>query len=188
MRELILKKIGTSSADKISIIPNWSDIKDVFPLPRIDNPLLTKMKFTEKWVVLYAGNMGRTHGLENIVRAAKIISLLDNTIQFILCGTGVKRLWLEATVKKEGIPNITLLPSQPRSELNHLLNACDIALISFMPGMAGVSVPSRMYNVLAAGKPIIAVVDLIRSWPLLLQRRVSDGLHRQSIPKVLPSP
>lgn len=84
---------------------------------------------------------------------------MDDTIQFVLCGSGVKRSWLEATVKKEGMPNITLLPSQPRSELNHLLNACDIALISFMPGMAGVSVPSRMYNVLAAGKPIMAVAD-----------------------------
>ena len=55
--------------------------------------------------------------------------------------------------------NIIALSSRTRSEQSVSLNACDVALISYVPGMAGVSVPSRMYNQMAAGKPIIAVAD-----------------------------
>jgi glycosyltransferase involved in cell wall biosynthesis len=58
-----------------------------------------------------------------------------------------------------GLANVTILPRQPRERLCELLNACDIALISFVPGMAGISVPSRLYNLMAAGKPIVALCD-----------------------------
>jgi colanic acid biosynthesis glycosyl transferase WcaI len=159
MRPLVLKKIDPQNAEKIVMIPNWSDIEDVYPLPRTDNTILKTMNLSNKWVITYAGNMGRTHGLDNIIKAAKKINRVEADIHFVMCGTGAKRSWLEAEVKKESLSNVTLLPSQPRAELNNLLNACDVAIISFMPGMAGVSVPSRMYNVLAAGKPIIAVAD-----------------------------
>lgn len=159
MRQLVLKKIVPQRDDKIVIIPNWSDIEDIYPLSRSTNPLLEELHLVNKFVVTYAGNMGRTHGLENIFNAANILNGVESDIHFIMCGTGAKRAWLESVVKGGGITNITLLPNQPRTGLNTLLNACDIAIISFMPGMAGISVPSRMYNLLAAGKPIIAVAD-----------------------------
>jgi glycosyltransferase involved in cell wall biosynthesis len=58
-----------------------------------------------------------------------------------------------------GSRNITLLTPRPRSEQNEFLNACDVAILSLVPGMLGLAVPSRTYNLMAAGKPIIALVS-----------------------------
>ncbi len=168
MRQLVQKKIAFQNSDKIVIIPNWSDIDDIYPLPRATSSILSMLNLTSKWVITYAGNMGRTHGLENFINAVQKINELDTDIHFIISGTGAKRSWLEAAVKKEELSNVTLLPSQPRAELNNLLNACDVAIISFIPGMAGVSVPSRMYNILAAGKPIIAIADITSELSLVI--------------------
>ena len=55
--------------------------------------------------------------------------------------------------------NCTLLPYQDRRDLSHVLNACDVALIAMVPGMSGISVPSRMYNIMASGRPIVALTD-----------------------------
>jgi glycosyltransferase involved in cell wall biosynthesis len=80
-------------------------------------------------------------------------------IHFLLIGSGAKASWLKDTANERGLGNVTILPHRRRDELADSLNACDVAVISFVRGMAGVSVPSRMYNVLAAGKPIVAAAD-----------------------------
>lgn len=143
---------------KIVIIPNWADIDLIDPVRRCENLLLTEHNLTDKFVVQYAGNMGRTHGIECLVVCAEKL-LIDSNIHFLFIGSGAKKDWLEHAVNAGGLTNITILGSRPRSDQANFLNACDVAVISFMAGMAGVSVPSRMYNVMAAGKPIIAVTD-----------------------------
>lgn len=158
MKNLIAGKVPGYSAEKIVIIPNWADLDEITPASRPSNCLLSKMGLTHKFVVQYSGNIGRTHGLETVLEAAMQLIPVE-MIHFIFCGAGAKKEWVESEVQKNNMNNITIIESQPRSELGNLLNACDVAIISFMPGMAGVSVPSRMYNILAAGKPIIAVAD-----------------------------
>jgi glycosyltransferase involved in cell wall biosynthesis len=143
---------------RIVVIPNWADLDQITPFPRRDNALLSRLGLQDKFVVQYSGNMGRTHGLEPLVEAAGRLRN-DTDVHFLFIGSGAKRRWLEQTVSGEELSNVTILPYQPRSDLAVSLNACDLAIISFVPGMAGVSVPSRMYNILAAGKPIIAVAD-----------------------------
>jgi glycosyltransferase involved in cell wall biosynthesis len=102
--------------------------------------------------------MGRTHDIEVIVKAAQILQKHEN-IHFLVIGWGAKEEWLRQAVKNQELINITVLPPQPRDELSISLNACDIALITFVENMRGVSVPSRMYNNLAAGKPLIIAAD-----------------------------
>jgi glycosyltransferase involved in cell wall biosynthesis len=102
--------------------------------------------------------MGRTHGIENLLECAKILKT-ENHIHFLFIGFGAKELWLKNNVQKYGLDNVTVLPLQPRSDLNSSLNACDIAVISFVKGMSGISVPCRMYNIMSVGKPILAVSD-----------------------------
>jgi len=111
-------------------------------------------------VVLYAGNLGRTHGVEVFAEAIKALRERDD-IHFLTIAAGKKRPWLEQYIADHSLQNTTLIPleARPRSEQNVSLNAGDVAIISFIPGMAGISVPSRMYNCMAAGKPIIAVAD-----------------------------
>lgn len=156
METLVSPKL--KAEDKVVRIPNWADVDDVHPTSRADNALLTKLGLAEKFVAQYSGNMGRTHGIETLVEAAERLRS-DPSVHFLFIGSGARRRWLEETVTSRGLPNVTVLPYQPRDELSTSLNACDVAIVSFGPNMAGFSVPSRMYNILASGKPIIAVAD-----------------------------
>jgi glycosyltransferase involved in cell wall biosynthesis len=72
---------------------------------------------------------------------------------------GVKRKWLEKRVAELDLTNVTILDPRPRSEQLVFLNACDVALVSLVGKMVGVSMPSRTYNILAAGKPILALAE-----------------------------
>lgn len=165
MTKLAIAKLPDSDAQKIRCIPNWADNDIVKPTDRISNPLLQELGITDRFVVLYAGNMGRTHGIEDLAAAAKLLK--DNPkIHFVVLGFGAKQKWLEETIASEKLNSVTIIPPRPRSEQIIFLNACDVALISFVPGMAGISVPSRMYNQMAVGKPIAAVAD---EWSELAQ-------------------
>jgi colanic acid biosynthesis glycosyl transferase WcaI len=144
--------------DRIVIISNWADLADVQPADRARNALLAQFGLADKFVVQYSGNMGRTHGLENLLEAIEKLRAHEG-IHFLLIGSGAKKLWVEQRAAGRRLANMTVLPYQPRDALAISLNACDLAVISFAPGMAGVSVPSRMYNVMAAGKPILAIAD-----------------------------
>jgi glycosyltransferase involved in cell wall biosynthesis len=74
-------------------------------------------------------------------------------------GAGVKKKWLESEIAEKSLPNVTLLAPRPRSEQNVFLNACDVAVVSLVKKMRGVSMPSRTYNILAVGKPILALAE-----------------------------
>lgn len=157
MYTLAKTKLGTANVPLV-IIPNWADVHEIHPIAREQNTFLNKLNLKQKFVVVYSGNMGRTHGLQDIVACAESLGG-DDSIHFLLIGSGAGHRRLEEQLKVRPMQNITLLGRQKREDLNDALNAGDVSLISFLPGMAGVSVPSRMYNIMAAGKPIIAVAD-----------------------------
>ena len=157
MMRLVQEKLGPGIG-QISIITNWADNEDITPLDRSSNPLLKRLGLADKFVVQYSGNMGRTHDLEGLLECARLLQA-ESGIHFLFIGNGAKEAWLKKTTEQLQLRNVTILPPQSREGLTDSLNACDIAVISFMNGMAGVSVPSRMYNILAAGKPILAVAD-----------------------------
>lgn len=153
MAALAIRKTG--EADKVVVIPNWADADEIFPAARSENRLLRDLELLDRFVIQYAGNMGRTHALEDILEAARCLE--GSHAHFLFIGSGAKKRWVEQQARS--LANVTVLGSLPRSEQQNFLNACDAAIISFVPGMAGISVPSRMYNVMAAGRPIIAVAD-----------------------------
>ena len=156
MRQLVCEKLAPA-AHPVAIIPNWGDTAAVNPIPREKNQLLRTLKLDNKFIIQYSGNIGRTHGLEDLLMTA--MRLKNEPIHFLIIGSGAKQNLLELEIQKGGLNNITLLPRVPRGKLNDSLNACDVAVISFVANMAGISVPSRMYNIMAAGRPIIAVVE-----------------------------
>jgi len=155
MKELVMSKINGCGVN-VTIIPNWADIDKISPQSKKDNELLKKLNLTKKFVVQCAGNMGRAQGIENMFAAAEMLK--NNTdIHFLFIGGGTKRGWMENKVKKDGLTNVTILDQMPRAEQQDFLNACDIAMASLLPMMTGAGVPSRMYNIMAAGRPIIAI-------------------------------
>ena len=158
MTVLTQAKLSSEDINKIVCIPNWSDCDLISPLEKVNNAVLKKLEVGNKFIVLYAGNIGKTHGIEYVAEAAKLLQKEPN-FHFIVSGSGSKKKWLEEYALNHKLGNISIFDSCPRDKLNEVINACDVAVISFVPGMAGVSVPSRMYNQMATGKPIIAVAD-----------------------------
>lgn len=142
----------------IAYIPNWAELETVRPLSRVGNPLLHELGLIEKFVFLYAGNMGFPNDIESIVECADRMRT-NERVHFVFLGNGVKRKWLSNEIEKRSLSNVTLLDPRPRSDQIQFLNACDVGLVSLVDRMKGVSMPSRTYNILAAGKPILAMTE-----------------------------
>ncbi|ABW28597.1 glycosyltransferase family 4 protein [Acaryochloris marina] len=159
MQKLVGQKFTQPVEGKLVCIPNWAETEMIYPVDKQDSTLLQRLKLVDKFVVLYAGNMGRTHDLNILLDAANILTKTHPQIHFLLIGAGARKPEVEARVQEQKLQNVTVLPYLPHEEKNVALNSCDVGVISFVPGMAGVSVPSRMYNQMAAGKPLIAIAD-----------------------------
>lgn len=157
MQARIMETAGIGR-ERITIIPNWADVDQVAPARKGDNHLLSELHIQNKFVLEYAGNIGYPNDVESIVEAAETL-LKDDNVHFLFIGSGAKRRWIENLVEQKRLTNVSLLPSRPRDDQGNFLNACDVALVSLVSGMEGISVPSRMYNIMAAGKPIIAITD-----------------------------
>ena len=156
MAKLVEEK--THGRAEIDIITNWGDIEVIYPLPKIENDMLRDMKLSSKFIVHYSGNHGSTHDLESIVRAAALLRD-DKDIHFLFIGEGSGKAAAVKLANQLELKNISFRSFVGRSVLSTSLNASDISLLAFKPGMSGISVPSRMYNIMAAGKPIIGIVD-----------------------------
>ncbi len=159
MRDLVNSQMGDSHAKPpIEVIQNWASLEEIEPQPRRDNQLLKDLGLLEKIVFLYAGNMGHPQDLESIVFCADKLKS-DNRFHFLFIGAGVKRKWLESETKKKRLRNVTILSPLPRSQQKLFLNACDVGLVPLVKKMKGVAMPSRTYNLMAAGKPILALTE-----------------------------
>jgi glycosyltransferase involved in cell wall biosynthesis len=185
MAELAAKKAG-KQAHRIRIIPNWADSDSISPKPKIDNLLLIKWGLSNKFVVQCAGNMGRAQAIETLFSAAE--RLLDKPyIHFVFIGSGKKTNWMEKRKKEGKLTNITLIGQRSRDEQGAFLNACDISVATLLPGMTGAGVPSRIYNVMAAGKPVISVADADSEISLIVVEEKIGWVVSPSDPEQLAS-
>jgi glycosyltransferase involved in cell wall biosynthesis len=157
MRRLVEQKLGPVHGNVV-VIPNWSDLDCIAPAEKGGNELLRKYGLENKFVVGYAGNIGRVQAVEAIVEAARRLRH-EPGIHFLFVGSGQKMPWLKRAVEEGKLKNVTLAGPRPRAEQNDFLNACDVGIVSLVRGMSGAGVPSRLYNLMAAGKPVIAAVD-----------------------------
>ena len=158
MKEVVGGKLGTSTAPVV--LPNWADGDEIHPLePDTENRFFRKYpELRGKFIVQYSGNFGRFHDFETILQAAKRLERREN-IRFVLIGHGAKQAMLEREIAVRGLDNVVLLPFQPQQDLLHSLAAQDVALVTLESGTEGLCVPSKFYPILAAGKPVIAVMD-----------------------------
>jgi colanic acid biosynthesis glycosyl transferase WcaI len=159
MATLIRARVPSEVARRVMVIPNWGDLDVVKAESRDDNVLLRELGLADRFVVQYAGNAGPVHGMETILDAARALQISDPDVHFLFIGSGRKWPMVERAIASEGLKNITVLAPKPRSEQNVFLNACDVAVSAFVPGMKGVGVPSRTYNIMASGKPQVAAID-----------------------------
>ncbi len=158
MKELVAEKMSHSERGKICVIQNWAELETVSPAPRETNQLLKQLGLKDELVLLYAGNMGYPNDIESFLLVAEKL-LGEDLFHFIFLGAGVKLKYLQNTVEKKKLKNVTILEPRPRSEQNMFLNACDVGIVSLTEKMRGVSMPSRTYNIMGAGKPILALCE-----------------------------
>jgi colanic acid biosynthesis glycosyl transferase WcaI len=155
-RENLLRK-GVPE-DKIAVIPICVDTDVIRPLPRM-NELRTRWGLRDEFVVLYAGNIGLSQGLDFIIDAARQLINYPDVI-FILVGEGATKAALQEKAQQANLRNrVRFYPFLPREQVPMLYAISDVCLVSLKKDIVVESVPSKTYTILASGRPIIAAVD-----------------------------
>ena len=162
-----LRALGVSD-NKMKLVYDWVDTELIKPLPR-DNPFSLENNLSGFFVVLYAGNIGFSQGLEHVLTVAESMAQLRD-IQFLFVGDGAGRSNLESEALKRGLQNVRFLPFQPRSRLPEVLATGDVLLVTLKKGLAFGSLPSKTFSIFASGRPIIASVDEGSELQELIQR------------------
>lgn len=153
---------------KITVIHNWADTEAIVPSAK-DNPFAIEHGLADRFVVLHAGNIGLSQNLDVVIDAAQL--LLDRpAVVLLFIGDGQRRAALESAVRDRGLHNVRFLPFQPRSQLRWTYASSDVCLVSLKPGLAGYIVPSKLYPILAAGRPYIAAVERDSETAVLTER------------------
>jgi hypothetical protein len=144
------------SADKINVIPLWSGFRNFSPVTKGSNPFISENRLNGKFIIQYSGNMGLTHNIEILLEVAKnTIKRKDIIFQFI--GRGQKWYKVKDEIEQNELVNCMILPFQPDSLVKYSLAAADISVVLVEPGAADMMLPSKVYNLLATGSPLITI-------------------------------
>jgi colanic acid biosynthesis glycosyl transferase WcaI len=155
LRENVASKIAGHQPERVRVIPNFVDVERIRPSAK-ENSYRRQFGLTGKTVVMYAGNVGFSQSLDLVLTAATALSH-EPQVVFVINGGGSARADLQR--KAAGLSNVRFIDHQPKDRLPELLAAADVHVVPLRKGLARASVPSKMYSILAAGRPIVASVD-----------------------------
>lgn len=155
MQRILQEKTSVSTKQpKITIIENWGDIQAIYPLSKAE-VLDHNSPLKDKIVFQYAGNIGRVQGLLELLEVIRQVK--NDKIAFYFVGEGAVKTKMKKMVDRYNISNVFFGDAYSREEQQTVLNKSDIAFVSLADGMFGLGVPSKTYNILAAGKPILYI-------------------------------
>lgn len=160
----LLAATGTPSR-QIAIIPNWSDSAVVHPVEPERNPLRSKWELDGKFVVGYSGNLGRAHERDAIVEAMTALHRGEGAcaggtdVVFLFIGGGAQLGPLRREAEIRTLTNYRIEDYQPTERLAESLSAPDVHIVSLKPAFEGLIVPSKLYGILAAGRPALFIGD-----------------------------
>jgi glycosyltransferase involved in cell wall biosynthesis len=155
MRERLEQKGAPS--ERITVIPNWVDTEAIKPAPK-DNDWSRQHDLAEKFVVMHSGNVGHAQNLDALVRSTTFLRDLDDLAVAII-GGGARYAELVELVERLEADHVRFLDYQPRELLSLSLSAADVHVVGLARGLSGYVVPSRLYGILAAGRPAIVAAD-----------------------------
>ena len=156
--------------DKMTILPNWVDTDFLAPGPK-DNPVSRRLGLHDRFVLLYSGtiSISSDRALERVLEAAAAMKDRKDVL-FVICGEGMRKPELERKAAALAATNVRFIPFQPYADLPGLLASSDVLLVPLDKEKSRLSVPSKLYNFLAAGRPVLGlapaeseVAALIRS-------------------------
>jgi glycosyltransferase involved in cell wall biosynthesis len=172
MNERLLE-LGVPAA-KIVTIHDWSDGSAIMPL---DTPstIRTELGWGDRFVVMHSGNVGLSQDLDTLLDAAELLRHRPEVL-FAIVGDGASKASLEQAAAERDLRNVEFLPYQDKADLSESLGAADVHFVGLHRGLAGYIVPSKVYGILAAGKPFIAAVER-GSEPDLIVREHECGVR-----------
>jgi glycosyltransferase involved in cell wall biosynthesis len=154
--EKLLLRYGGMTQDKIRFIPNWATLVPGVRPVDAENPF--RRSQAARFLVGLSGNLGFTHDPVIVFEAARLLRQ-DPDIHFLLSGWGIGFDRLKEMQAQANLPNVSLIGRVADGDLEALLSAADVWLIPYRRNVAGVSVPSRFYNLLAVGRPVVLVSE-----------------------------
>jgi glycosyltransferase involved in cell wall biosynthesis len=172
MRRRLVEEKGADPA-RVHVIHNWADCDAIVPGPK-DNPFSREHGLADRFVLMHSGNVGLSQNLEVLIEAADRLRAKER-LTIAIVGDGAKRPALEAMVAARGLANVRFFPYQPKAQLHDSFAAADAFVVALKAGIEGFIVPSKVYGILAAGRPYIAATDP-SSEPAQIARESGCGL------------
>jgi glycosyltransferase involved in cell wall biosynthesis len=143
--------------DRLRVIPNWIDTGSITPLEH-ENEWRSEQKLTGRFVVMHSGNVGHAQDLDTLVRATTFLRDLDD-LAVVIVGFGARHAEIQSLAARLETDRVRFLPYQPRDVLPLSLAAGNLHFVGLARGLSGYVVPSRLYGILAAGRPVIVSAD-----------------------------
>ena len=155
LRDNVAAKLRGHRPERVEVIPNFVDTERIVPADR-ENSYRSEYDLSGRTVVMYAGNVGLSQSLDLVVDAARRHQHREDLV-FVINGGGSALADLKE--QAAGLDNLRFVPMQPRERLPEVLAAADLHLVPLRSGLARSSVPSKLYSILASGRPVLASVD-----------------------------
>lgn len=140
---------------KTEYIPHWQDDNLIFPIEFNKNKFIMEHRLENNFVVQYSGNIGLWNEVKTMGKAVK--KNIENVV-FIFVGGGIRKKELLNEFSVEDQQNVIMMPFQPNENFNNILTASSVHLVTLREGLEGMAVPCKIYGILAAGVPVIAMV------------------------------
>lgn len=154
--------------ERIRVIPNWVDTSAIRPAPR-DNGWARARGMHGKFVVMHSGNVGHAQNLDALVRSATFLRDLDD-LAISIIGYGARQMELIRLAKRLEVEQVQFFPYQPRDMLSLSLSTASVHVVGLARGLSGYVVPSRLYGILAAGRPVIVAAEESSETARLVER------------------
>lgn len=158
MRARLESEPWSIESNKMQVVPNWADCEAISPIARHENHFLRQHELLDKLVVMHSGNMGLTQRLNVLLDAAKDPAWPSQAV-IVLVGDGASKQSLEHQARELPPDRIRFFPYQPREQLADSLSAADVHVVSMHEAISGCLCPSKLYGILAAGRPVLAIAS-----------------------------
>jgi glycosyltransferase involved in cell wall biosynthesis len=178
------KILNYSDKSDVRVIPNWTAFSGYIPVVKEKNSIIESEGLTGKFIVQYSGNIGSTHNVEVIIEVAELLKA-HNEVEFVIIGRGNRTIAIGDLIISKGLTNCRLLPFRKDEELFESLCSADLAIVTLDERTPDVSVPSKVYNIMAAGVPILAIAAMNSAISdLVLQHHIGKTFEMNKLQEI----
>lgn len=164
--------------ERIKVVSLWANEEYLKPIAKKKNKFVKENGLEDKFVVLYSGNLGKTHDLETLIYAAERIKRDD--ILFLIIGGGDKKSKLQEMIREKELGNVIMKPWQPIEMLPYTLNSADLGVVTLGRGASDLSLPSKTFNYISVGAPLLCIAESSSELAKLVDKYDMGGAFRST--------